>query len=73
VRVGEVDLDAGTLSEDFVAMHLAALVVSHGLAHRCWLAVEHRGESVDNGLGGYVVHLGEHDKAGRALDQRADR
>lgn len=56
-----------------MAVHLAALVVGHGLAHRCRLAVEHSREAVDDRLGGRVVHPGKHHKAGRALDQRADR
>jgi hypothetical protein len=48
-------------------------VASHGLAHRCRLAVEHRGEAVDDGLGGRVIHLGKHHKSGGAFDKRADR
>lgn len=73
MRIGEIDLDAGSFGEDFVAVHLAALVISHGLAHRRRFAVEHRREAVDDGLRGRVVHLGKHHKTGRAFDQRANR
>ena len=51
-----------------MAVHLAALVVGHRLAHGGRLAVEHRREAVDDALGGRVVHLGEHNEAGNALD-----
>ena len=73
VRVGEIDLDTCAFGEDFVAMHLATLVVRHGLAHCRRLPVKRRREAVDDGLGGRVIHLGKHDKTGRAFDQRADR
>ena len=73
VRVCKIDLNAGTLGQDLVAVHLAALVVSHRLAHDGRFAVQHGREAVDDGLGGRVVHLGEHHEAGGALDQRTDR
>jgi transposase len=34
VRIGEIDLYAGALGENLMAVHLAPLVVSHGLARR---------------------------------------
>jgi hypothetical protein len=73
VRVSEIDLDTGRLGENFVAVHLAALVVSHGLAHRGRLAIEHGWEAIDDGLGGGIVHFGEHHEAGNTFDERADR
>jgi len=42
VQVGKIDLDTRAFGKNFVPVHLAALVVSHGLALRCRLAVEHR-------------------------------
>ena len=56
-----------------MAVHLASLVVCHGLAHHRRLAVEHCREAVDNGLGGGIVHLGQHHDVGSTLDQRANR
>ena len=54
-------------------MYLAALIVRPGLAHHRKLAVEHRREAVDDGLGGRVVHFGKYHKTGGAFDQCADR
>lgn len=54
-------------------MHLVALIVRHGLAHRRRFAIEHQRVAIDDGLGGRVIHLREHDEAGRALNERADR
>jgi len=59
--------------QDLVAVHLADLVVGHSLAHGGRFAVQHGKEAVDDGLGGRIVHLGEHHEAGGALDQRTDR
>jgi ribosomal protein S18 acetylase RimI-like enzyme len=41
-------------------VHLAALVVRHGLAQLSRLPIEHGREAVDNGAGAGVVHLGQH-------------
>ncbi len=73
VRISEKDLHASTFGKNFVTMHFASLIICHGLAEGGRLTVEYGGEAVDDSLGGGVVHLGQHDKAGRAFDQCADR
>jgi hypothetical protein len=71
--VGKIDLYTGAFGEDFAAMHLAALVISHRLSHRRWLAAKDGREAVYDRLGGCVFHLGKHHKSSRAFDQRSDR
>src|SRR5471032_318723 len=73
VRIGKIDLNAGALGEDFVAMHFAPLIVGHGLAKLGRLTIEHGRETVDDGSGTGIVHLGQHHEAGRTLDQGAHR
>lgn len=73
MRVSEIDLDTCSFDENFVAVHLPSLVVSHCFTHSCRLSIEHRGEAVDDGLGCGVVHLGQYYEPSRTLDQRADR
>ena len=69
----KVELSVGTLGQDCVAVHLVTLVVIHRLAHNGRLALQHGRGALDDGLGSRVVHLGEHHKAGGALDRRTDR
>lgn len=56
-----------------MGMHLAALVVCHGLAHGRWFTVEDGEEAVHDGLGGGVFHLCQDHESGGAFDQCADR
>jgi hypothetical protein len=70
---GKVNLHTGTLGQNFVGMHFAALVVGHRFAHSRRLAVEHGREALDHRTGAGVLHLGQHHEAGSSLDQCADR
>ena len=52
MRIDGVNPQHDALSEDFVPVHLAALVAGHHFAHRHWVTVEDGGEAFDYGLGG---------------------
>ena len=69
MRIDGINPQPDSLSEDFVPVHLAALVAGHHFAHRRWFAVEDSGEAVDDGLGGG----GQRHEAGRGFDQRVRR
>ncbi len=49
--------------------HLFALVIGQRLAHRCSNAAELKGIARQCGGGGGIIHLGQQDQAGGALDQ----
>ena len=52
MRIDGINPQPDSLSEDFVPVHLAALVAGHHFAHRRWVTVEYGGEAFDDGLGG---------------------
>lgn len=55
VCISEVDFNAGALSEDFLAVQLAALVVGCGLAHCCRLALAPQVEAHGRDNGALVI------------------
>ena len=68
MRIDGVNPQSGALSENFVPVHLAALVAGHHFSHRRWFAVEDGDEAVEDGPGG-----GQRHEADRAFDQRVRR
>ena len=73
MRVGEPDRPIQPLGEPLMAGHLAAPVVGQALAQDRRQAPHRPVEAFQGRLGGAIAHLAQHDIAGLALDERADR
>lgn len=67
VGIGEVDLDAGTFSQDLVPAHLPPAVEGEAEFVLGLGAVEHVGEAVDGGFGCGSVDPGKQEEQGGAI------
>ena len=73
MRIGEGDLDAGSLGPFLVTGHFLAAIIGHRESLLLVDAAEHSAEAIERGVGAAAIQLNQHSEQRRALDQRAHR